>query len=77
MNVSRGQISSTVFFFYRRMGTEYRSNYKSPTRYGYDRGAWKGASAPQMMPRAVVSEKLDRTLYCFIFSNIPLHDLLV
>ncbi|KAK3773690.1 hypothetical protein RRG08_001420 [Elysia crispata] len=37
----------------RRMGTEYRSNYKSPTRYGYDRGAWKGASAPQMMPRAV------------------------
>ncbi|GFR79250.1 nuclear protein MDM1 [Elysia marginata] len=42
----------------RRMGTEYRSNYKSPTRYGYDHGAWKGASAPQMMPR--VEDANDR-----------------
>ncbi|GFO21284.1 nuclear protein mdm1 [Plakobranchus ocellatus] len=45
----------------RRLGTEYRSNYKSPTRYSYDHGAWKGASAPQMMPRASdIDNKMDQ-----------------
>ncbi|XP_059148579.1 nuclear protein MDM1-like isoform X2 [Physella acuta] len=35
----------------RRAATEYRANFKSPLRYSYEHGAWKGACPPQLIPQ--------------------------
>ncbi|XP_005097853.1 nuclear protein MDM1 isoform X2 [Aplysia californica] len=43
----------------KRLGSEYKANFKSPLRYSYAEGAWRGAAPPQMMPQTSSAENTD------------------
>ncbi|KAI8772033.1 nuclear protein MDM1 [Biomphalaria glabrata] len=45
----------------RRAATEYRSNFKAPSRYSYENGAWKGAFPPQLIPQVTSDDDSLKT----------------